>query len=133
MTSAHPSQAEPAVPRPARARCVLVVEDEPFLATLIEDILVTAGYRVLKAARVESALQLVRSGASIDAALLDININGVEVYPLAITLRELGVPFVFASGYGREGLPAEFNDCPVLQKPYLPDSITAAVARSLAA
>jgi CheY-like chemotaxis protein len=112
---------------------VLVVEDEPFLATLIADILVTAGYRVLKAERVESALQFVRSGESIDAALLDINVNGVEVYPLAEALRELGVPFVFASGYGREGLPAEFMDCPVVQKPYSPHSITDAVARSLAA
>jgi CheY-like chemotaxis protein len=126
-------QAEPAIPAAGPARCVLVVEDEPFLATLIEEVLVSAGYRVLKAARVESALQLVRGGASIDVALLDININGVEVYPLASALRELGVPFVFASGYGRQGLPAEFGDCPVVQKPYLPDSITAAVARSLAA
>lgn len=127
MTSANPMPAA-FVPH---GPCILVVEDETFLATLIEDILVNAGYRVLKAGRVDTALQLVTSGAPIDAALLDVNLNGIEVYPVATQLRELGVPFVFASGYGREGLPSEFNDCPVVQKPYLPDAIKAALARSL--
>lgn len=130
MTSADPKQAEPDA-RETWARRVLVVEDETFLASLIEDILVNAGYRVLKAGRVDAALKMVEGGAAIDAALLDINVNGVEVFPLATALRERGVPFVFASGYGREGLPPAFTDCLVVQKPYLPDSITAALARSM--
>ena len=119
------------MPASGSPHCVLVVEDEAFLATLLEDVLVSAGYRVLLAARVDSALQIVLSGASIDAALLDIDVNGIEVFPVADRLREKGVPFVFASGYGREGLPSEFADCAVVQKPYLPDSITAALSRSL--
>jgi CheY-like chemotaxis protein len=119
------------MPASGSPRCVLVVEDETFLATLLEDVLVAAGYRVLSAARVDAALQIVLSGASIDAALLDIDLNGVEVFPVAAKLRETGVPFVFASGYGREGLPSDFADCPVVQKPYLPDSITTALWRSL--
>ena len=132
MTFAVPKQTEPGAPEPSSRR-VLVVEDETFLASLIEDILVNAGYRVLKAGRVDAALKMVESGTSIDAALLDINVNGVEVFPLAAALRERGVPFVFASGYGREGLPPAFTDCLVVQKPYLPDSLTAALARSMSA
>lgn len=98
------------------------------LASMIQYILGHAGYRVLHAARVDSAMEIVRSGASIDAALIDINLNGLEVFPVAAALRERGVPFVFASGYGRNGLPPEFFDYPIVQKPYLPESITSAVA-----
>ncbi len=117
---------------PAHGRLVMVVEDEMFVAMLVEDILSNAGYRVIKAARVDTALALVAANDVIDAALLDINLNGVEVFPVALKLRDLGVPFVFASGYGREGLPADFHDSPVLQKPYLPDALKAAVAALLA-
>ena len=113
------------------ARCIMVVEDEMFVAMLVEDILSNAGYRVIKAARVDKALEMAAGDAPIDAALLDINLNGVEVFPVALKLREMGVPFVFASGYGREGLPADFSDAPVLQKPYLPDALRDAVAALL--
>lgn len=116
----------------AQMPCVLVVEDEMFVAMLVEDILSNAGYRVVKAARVDKALDLVAGDAAFDVALLDINLNGVEVFPVASRLRELGVPFVFASGYGREGLPPDFSDSPVLQKPYLPEALKAAVAALLA-
>ncbi len=109
------------------SRCIMVVEDEMFVAMLVEDILSNAGYRVIKAARVDRALDLVAGDDAFDAALLDINLNGVEVFPVASRLRELGVPFVFASGYGREGLPPEFKDCPILQKPYLPDALRDAI------
>ncbi len=110
---------------------ILVVEDEMFVAMLVEDILSNSGYRVTKAARVDKALEMVDHGDPFDAALLDINLNGVEVFPVAAKLREMGVPFVFASGYGREGLPPDFSDSPVLQKPYLPDALRDAVAALL--
>lgn len=113
-------------------RCVLVVEDEMVLAMLVEDILGDAGYRVLKAARVAKALELVAGDDPIDAALLDINLAGKQVFAVAEQLRRQGVPFVFASGYGEKGLPEEFRDCPVLQKPYLPEALTGAIAALLA-
>lgn len=112
--------------------CVLVVEDEMLLAMLVEDLLGDAGYRVLKAARVPNALDLVAGGGRIDAALLDINLAGEQVFPVAEQLRLRGVPFVFASGYGESGLPEEFRDSPVLQKPYLPAALTGAIAALLA-
>ena len=66
----------------AHGRLVMVVEDEMFVAMLVEDILSNAGYRVIKASRVDSALDLVAGNDAIDVALLDINLNGVEVLSL---------------------------------------------------
>lgn len=107
---------------------ILMVEDEMNLAMMLEDILDEAGYRVLKAARLPNALEIVSQSGSdgeggIDAAILDINLAGVQVFPLADVLRERGVPFVFTSGYGRDGIPDAYGDSAVLQKPYGVESI----------
>lgn len=98
-------------------RCVLLVEDEMLLAMLLQDMLEDAGYRVVKAARLPAALELAGSEA-FDAAVLDVNIAGKEVFPVADELRHRGVPFLFASGYGDKGVPGEYRDAPILQKPY---------------
>ncbi|CAN5634671.1 response regulator [soil metagenome] len=111
--------------------CILVVEDEMVLAMLIEDILGDAGYKVLMASRVPLALKIVESDTRVNAALLDINVAGKQVFPVAERLRDQGIPFAFASGYGDMGLPEAFRACPVLQKPYLPDALTSAVTKLL--
>ncbi len=98
-------------------RCVLIVEDEMYLAMLLQDLLEDAGYRVLKAARLPAAVALAESG-EIDAAMLDINLGGTEVFPAAHVLRQRGIPFLFTSGYGSNGLPPEYRHSPMLQKPY---------------
>lgn len=102
---------------------ILMVEDEMNLAMMLEDLLDDAGYRVLKAARLPKALEMLAQVAAdddmrIDAAILDINLAGVAVFPLADALREQGIPFMFTSGYGAEGLPDGYRHCAVLQKPY---------------
>jgi hypothetical protein len=51
-------------------------------------------------------------------AILDVNINGEEVYPIAEALAARGIPFVFSTGYGKKNLPALYSDRPVLQKPF---------------
>ena len=126
--SPHGAQARDAQ---ERRRCVLVAEDEMALAMLVEDILDDAGYRVLKAARVPAAVQLA-TDATIDAAILDINLGGTMVFPVAARLRQRGIPFLFASGYGKDGIPAEYAGYPVLQKPYLPPRLQAMLAQVLA-
>ena len=98
---------------------VLLVEDEACLAMMLQDLLEDAGYEVIKAARVPAALRMAQ-GESIDAAILDVNVAGTEVFPVAEQLRERGVPFMFASGYGERGLPGEYRGFPILQKPYDP-------------
>lgn len=107
-------------------RTVLMVEDEMHLAMMMQDILEDAGYHVLKAGRLPLALELANTQAC-DAAVLDINIAGNEVFPLAAELRRRGVPILFTSGYGVSGLPGPYRDCPMLQKPYRPEQLTQAI------
>ena len=112
--------------------CVLLVEDEMCLAMMLQDLLEDAGYRVLKAARVAAALGLAEA-EDIDAAILDVNVAGSEVFPVADELRRRGVPFMFASGYGDRGVPGEFRAYPMLQKPYDPAALSRMLENVLAA
>jgi CheY-like chemotaxis protein len=97
---------------------VLVVEDEMMVSMLIEDMLSDLGCQVVgPAARIEDALELVKS-AEIDCAVLDVNLGGQPIFPLADVLRERGAPFAFATGYGDAGLRDKDKGTPVLQKPF---------------
>jgi DNA-binding response OmpR family regulator len=96
---------------------ILMVEDEMCLAMMLEDVLSDAGYQVVRAARLKDAMKIARDD-HIDAAILDVNLHGEAVYPLATQLHESGVPFMFTSAYGRPGIPAEFDRYPVMAKPY---------------
>lgn len=111
--------------------CVLLVEDEMCLAMMLQDLLEDAGYRVIKAARVPTALMLAE-GEDIQAAILDVNVAGREVFPVAEELRRRGVPFMFASGYGERGVPGDFSDYPILQKPYDPVALGSMLENVLA-
>lgn len=111
----------------AMPRRVLIVEDEMCLALMLEDILVEAGYEVRKAARLPAALKLAQS-EHIDAAILDINLAGTQVFPAADALRLRGIPFLFTSGYGENGLPPEYQQWPMLQKPYGVERLREALA-----
>lgn len=113
---------------------VLVVEDEAIVSMLIEDILLDAGATVVgPAARVAQALALVdgTDDGPLDAALLDVNLLNETTAPVAAALRERGVPFVFATGYGASGLPPGFEDAPVLQKPFQEHDLRAALVALL--
>lgn len=108
--------------------CVLVVEDDMLMTMLAEDILVEAGYRVLKVARVRGALQLAQDHHTrLDAALLDITLVDGEVYPVASQLRKRGVPFLFVTGRNVSELPPDFADCPILHKPYTSQALVHAM------
>ncbi|MCB1882607.1 MAG: PAS domain-containing protein [Geminicoccaceae bacterium] len=103
------------------AGVALLVEDDYLIATMVGDILRRAGWRVVgPAASVAQGLALVRAeGASLDAAVLDVNLGESFSIAVADALRERGVPFVFASGYTREEvLPERFARTPRLNKPY---------------
>ena len=90
---------------PTARRRVLVVEDEILIGMLLEDMLGELGYAIAAtASRVDEAAALARDG-EFDAAILDVNLNGQDVYPVADILAARGIPFVFATGYGERGLP----------------------------
>ena len=97
---------------------VLVVEDEALVSMLVEDMLTDLGCVVIgPAADIEEALRLVGS-ETIDAALLDVNLGGRPIFPVADALKARGVPFAFASGYGEAGLSEAHRGAAVLQKPF---------------
>jgi CheY-like chemotaxis protein len=106
--------AEPATP----ARRILVVEDELMIRMLLEDMLGELGYTVTaEAARIDEALEAART-ADFDIAILDVNLNGQPISPVADALVARGTPFVFATGYGERGLPEPYRDRPTLKKPF---------------
>jgi CheY-like chemotaxis protein len=97
---------------------VLVVEDEALVSMLVEDMLTDLGCAIVgPAAEIEEALRLAGS-ADIDAALLDVNLGGRPIFPVADALKARGVPFAFASGYGEAGLTEDHKGATVLQKPF---------------
>lgn len=96
---------------------VLIVEDEYFLAQDLVDFFQDLGVQVLgPAASVSEALKLLES-AEVQGAILDVNLRGERVYPVADVLRQRHVPFVFASGYGGELEPRAYADVPRCIKP----------------
>lgn len=96
---------------------ILVVEDEMMLAMLMEDWLAMLDCETVKAARLNEALALAATG-DIDGALLDVNLNGEECYPVAETLDRRNIPFIFMTGYSMDMLRADFRDRPAIQKPF---------------
>jgi CheY-like chemotaxis protein len=97
---------------------VLVVEDEAAISLLLEDMLLDFGCEVIgPAARLSAALEAV-SRETIDLAILDVNVAGEPIYPVADALAQLSVPFVFSTGYGSAGIKDAYRDRPVLQKPF---------------
>ena len=101
-----------------QAKRILVVEDELMIRMLLEDMLGELGYTVAaEAGRIEEALEAAKS-ADFDVAILDVNLNGQPISPVADALVARGMPFVFATGYGERGLPEPYRDRPTLKKPF---------------
>jgi CheY-like chemotaxis protein len=121
-----------ATPRPATAR-VLVVEDELMIRMLLEDMLGELGYTVAaEAARIDEALTAAKTG-DFDLAILDVNLNGQPISPVADALKARGTPFVFATGYGEHGLPEPYRNWPTLKKPFQMEGLRLLLERALGA
>jgi CheY-like chemotaxis protein len=102
---------------------ILVVEDELMIRMLLEDMLGELGYTVAaEAGRIDEALQAAKT-ADFDLAILDVNLEGEPVLPVADVLAARGRPFVFATGYGERGLPEAYRDRPTLKKPFQMDGL----------
>lgn len=108
---------------------VLIVEDEALVAFALEDMLQQLGCAIVgPAMRLADALALVESEA-VDAAVLDVNIAGDRSYSLAETLDGRGVPYLFATGYGHEGVELRGTGARVLAKPYRQHEIESELLR----
>jgi CheY-like chemotaxis protein len=112
-------------------RRILILEDEFILALEIQEVLEEAGAEVIgPASTIEKALQMIDNGSRIDAAILDLNVNGRLSTPVAEALGRLSVPYLFATGYGPDHSAVSGAVC-VLTKPYMPDQLLKAVQRLL--
>ncbi len=108
---------------------IFVVEDEQLIVMLLEDMLADLGATMAaQAGYLSEALKVAEVG-NFDVAILDLNLGGTKVFPVAEALAVKGKPFVFASGYGATGIPAEFSAHPVVAKPYQLEEIAAALEK----
>ena len=112
---------------------IFIVEDEALVAMNLEMILEDLGCQVVgPAMRFERAKTMVEDGIKADAAILDVNIGGLEVFPLAEQLHELGMPLVFATGYDMSDFPEKWRNTPALRKPYTMEEVAQGLDRALA-
>lgn len=98
---------------------ILVVEDEYLLADDLSHALAQAGAEVLgPVPSIDEALSTIAAEARIDAAVLDVNLRGDMIFPVADALAERQIPFAFATGYDRWALPERFSETARLEKPF---------------
>ena len=110
---------------------LLLVEDEALIALMLEDMVEDMGCAVTGLApRVALGMSMAESG-DFDLAILDVNVAGENVEPVAERLAARGVPFVFATGYGEAGVPLRFRDRPVVAKPFRADQLEAAIQKAV--
>ena len=97
---------------------VLVVEDETMVSMLLEDMVCDLGAELIgTAAKFDNAMTLALQG-DFDLAVLDVNLDGLVVYPIADILRHRGIPFIFVTGYDSSVVPQRYQDVCVLSKPF---------------
>lgn len=103
---------------PIKATRILVVEDEYLIRMLLEDMLADLGYEIAGAVGTIAEASDLAAKAEFELAILDVNVDGKEIYPVAEILAKRGVPFVFVSGYGEGSLAEPYRGRPSLQKPF---------------
>src|SRR5262245_19522583 len=120
---AEPGKGKPRVGRAGRR--VLIVEDEAMIAGLIESILRKGGWSVVgPVATLERALATIER-ERLDAALLDVRINGHDAFAVADVLMARRIPFIFVSGFTRKQMPPRYRNCAYIAKPFTADAILA--------
>ncbi len=102
---------------------ILIVEDEPFIALTLEDMLDELGFGLAgTVSQVSDALEMI-GREPVDCALLDVNLGAEKIDPVADLLAAKACPFIFTTGYGRSGIPNAHAGRPVLQKPFRMDDL----------
>jgi DNA-binding response OmpR family regulator len=106
---------------------ILVVEDEMTVAMLIEDMVHELSFEMAGVVpRLEDAMRLADS-PDFDVAMLDVHLNGKTVFPFAAEVEKRDSPFLFATAYGGRGIPPEFRNHLVLEKPFGPLELSRAL------
>jgi len=118
---------DPATASILQSRRILVVEDSPVIALVLDDMLTDLGCIVVGPAQNMAVAIELAAGETFDAAVIDINIRGGKIYPVAETLRDRGIPFLLASGYADWTMPPEWQERPRLTKPYTIETVERAL------
>ena len=116
---------------PFDGRRALVVEDETIVAFLIEDMLTELGCAEVWLANTVSAALAILAERRPDIAVLDVNLAGDEAYKVAERLEADNVPFVFATGYGRDAIVERWAQQPIIQKPFRFETLEQALQSAL--
>ena len=111
---------------------ILVVEDEYLIRMLLEDMLQEIGYEIAAAVGSSAEASAFARDGAFDLAILDVNLDGEEIYPVADILAARDLPFVFVTGYGERSLSEPYRDRPALQKPFQSDHLQKTLAALLA-
>ena len=114
---------------PAR---ILVVEDEYLIRMLLEDMLADLGHTVAAAVSTIAEAKELATNGEFDCAVLDVNLDGQQIFPVADILMKRGLPFVFVTGYGENSLPEAYRGRPALQKPFQAERLEQTLAGLLA-
>jgi CheY-like chemotaxis protein len=110
---------------------VFLVEDEFMIRMMVADMLEELGYSIAaEAGEISEAIKLAQS-ADFDLAILDVNVNGKVISPVADLIKARNRPFIFATGYGSSGLPEEYRDRPSLQKPFQIETLARVIENTL--
>jgi len=110
-----------------RKASVLVVEDEVMIRMMVTDMLVDLGHSIAaEAGEIDEALRLAES-ADFDLAILDVNVNGRTIEPVAKVVERRKLPLLFSTGYSVDALPESFRGHPALQKPFRIDTLQSAI------
>ena len=111
----------------AAAKRILVIEDEAMIRMLLQDMLTDLGHTLAgEAGRLDEALALAQRG-EFDLAILDVDLDGQPILPVVEVLIERGLPFVFATGFGTDGVPEYYRETPTLQKPFQAEALAHAI------
>jgi CheY-like chemotaxis protein len=114
-----------------KGRRVLVVEDDPLVAMLLVDMVEAIGCEIAAVAScLDDALEKAQH-LSFDLAILDVNLEGANTFQVAELLSKRAIGFVFATGYGKAHLPADFTNAPLLQKPFVERDVARALRRAV--
>ncbi|MDI1261919.1 MAG: response regulator [bacterium] len=117
--------------QPPTGCSVFLVEDEVMIRMMVADMLEELGHRVAaEAGEIGEAMKLVPS-TEFDLAILDVNVNGKVITPVAELIQAKGRPFIFATGYGSSGLPPEYRERPALQKPFQLETLAQVIAATM--
>jgi CheY-like chemotaxis protein len=112
------------------SRSILIVEDESLIAMMLEDFLDSLGHKVAGTCEsVPEAMGRVGEGG-FDVAILDVNLKGERIWPVADRLIEMGIPYILATGGHIDPPPAAHAQAPVLSKPFTIDAIEPALAEA---